>query len=69
MAGMFAGVLLTGSLFERISDFYSSTARGSFTLPELLGLPYGLVVAGIVFVAIGGFRMADALERRFAAAG
>jgi hypothetical protein len=66
MGGMFAGVLATGFLFDRISAFYSSTARGPLTLPDLLGVPYGVVVSGIVLIALGSFRLSEALERRSA---
>ena len=67
--GMFAGVLVTGVLFDRLADFYSSTPRGAFTLPELLGVSYGIVVFAIVILALAGFRVAEALERRFGGAG
>jgi hypothetical protein len=67
--GMFAGVLVTGVLFDRLADFYSSTPRGAFTLPELLGVSYGIVVFAIVILALAGFRVAEALERKFGGAG
>jgi hypothetical protein len=66
MGGMLAGVFATGILFDRIAVFYSSTARGGLTLPDLLGASHGVVVCGIVLVALAGFRLAEALERRFA---
>ena len=66
MGGMLAGVFATGILFDRISAFYSSTARGAVTLPDLLGVSYGVVVCGIVLVALAGFRLSEVLERRFA---
>ena len=66
MGGMLAGVFATGILFDRISAFYSSTARGAVTLPDLLGVSYGVVVFGVVLVALAGFRLSEALERRFA---
>jgi len=65
MSGMFSGVLLTGLVFDPLQRFYVSTARGSLTLPQLLHLPYGVVVAGVVCVAIVGFRVAEAVEARF----
>lgn len=65
VAGMFAGVLGMGLLFDRFKSFYDSTARGAFTLPELLHVSYGVAVFGIVLVALAGFRVAEALERRF----
>lgn len=64
--GMFAGVLSMGILFDKFSAFYDSTARGAYTLPQLLHVSYGVVVFGIVVVAIAGFHGAEALERRTA---
>ena len=64
IAGMFSGVLLTGLLFTPLEHFYVSTARGSLTLPEVLHIPYGVVVACIVCVAFVGFRVAEAVEAR-----
>jgi uncharacterized membrane protein YedE/YeeE len=62
--GMFAGVLVTGLAFRSLQRFYESTARGSVTLPDLLHVPYGVVVAAIVVIALLGFRGAEWLEAR-----
>ena len=66
VVGMFAGVLVTGIFFRPLQSFYESTPRGAFTLPQLLGVGEGIVVLGIVLMAIAGFRGAEALERRAA---
>lgn len=66
MAGMFSGVLLTGLAFKPLEHFYTSTARGSLTLPQLFHVPYGVAVAAIVCIAVVGFRIADAVEARSA---
>jgi uncharacterized membrane protein YedE/YeeE len=63
--GMFAGVMVTGLAFERLASFYNSTARGALTIPDVTGVSYGVVVFAIVLLAIAGFRVAEALERRF----
>lgn len=63
--GMFAGVLGMGVFFDRFKWFYDSTARGSFTLPQMLNVSYGVVVFGVVVVALACFRGAEAIERRF----
>jgi uncharacterized membrane protein YedE/YeeE len=65
VAGMLAGVLGTGILFARLATFYASTPRGAFTLPEAIGVSYGVVVFGIVVVALAGFQVAESLEKRF----
>ncbi len=65
VGGMFAGVLAVGLLFDKLSNFYASTPRGSFTIPDATGLSYGAVVFAIVLLAIAGFRVAERLEKRF----
>jgi hypothetical protein len=64
VAGMFSGVLATGLGFAALLPLYESTARGPLTLPEILHVPYGVVVALVVAVALLGFRGAEWLERR-----
>ncbi len=61
---MFAGVLATGLAFAPLGHFYESTARGSLTLPDLLHVPYGVVVAAVVAMALIAFQFAGRLERR-----
>jgi uncharacterized protein len=62
--GMFAGVLITGLAFGPLQDFYESTSRGSLTLPEVLHVPYGAVVFGIMLMALLGFHAAHWWESR-----
>lgn len=64
--GMWTGVLATGLFYPALKSFYERTPRGAFTLPELLHLPYGLVVLGAVLVALAGFRGAEHIEARSA---
>ena len=59
MLGMFAGVLLTGLQFGAIRNFYDSTARGAWTLPQMLHVPYGVVVCGVVLMALAVFRLSE----------
>jgi uncharacterized protein len=59
VAGLFAGVLLTP-----LGGFYESTSRGAWTLPELLHVPYGVVVLAVVLLALAGFAVAERIERR-----
>lgn len=68
LLGMLAGVLVTGLSFGWLASFYDSTPRGTYTLPQLLGLPEGVIVFAVVVLALVGFRAAEALERRFARA-
>jgi uncharacterized protein len=64
VAGLFAGVLITGLAFVPLQAFYESTSRGSLTLPELLHVPYGVVVCAIVVMALLAFRAAQWWESR-----
>jgi uncharacterized protein len=69
VAGMFSGVLLTGFAFAPLQRFYEAGGGRTWTLPELLHLPYGLVVLGVVLVAIAGFAVTGRLERGAGATG
>ena len=60
--GLFAGVLIAGLLWPWIAGFADSTARGAFTLPQLTGLPYGVVVAGITVLGIAVFAGLERFE-------
>ncbi len=64
IAGMFAGVLFTGFASAPVRGFYESTPRGAWTLPELLHVPYGVVVFAVVLMALAGFAVAERIERR-----
>ena len=64
VVGLFVGVVLTGLAFPLISGFYKSTALGVLTLPRLTGLPYGVVVAGIVAMGVAAFCAIERFERR-----
>jgi uncharacterized membrane protein YedE/YeeE len=64
VAGMFAGVVATGLGFPLIERLYVSGARGAWTLPQLLHLPYGVVVFLVVLVALAGFAAAERIEAR-----
>jgi len=64
VAGMFTGVTATGLAFRALEPLYSSTPLGTLTLPQALHLPYGVVVALVVLVALGGFRGAEWIESR-----
>jgi uncharacterized membrane protein YedE/YeeE len=64
MAGVFTGVLAASLAAVPFRGLYESTPRGALTLPGLLDVPAGLVVAGIAAVALLGFRGVEWVERR-----
>lgn len=67
LLGIIAGIFLFGELFPLLSDFYYSTPMGQVTLPQLFGVPYGLLVFLVVLMALGGFVGAEWVEKKFAA--
>jgi uncharacterized membrane protein YedE/YeeE len=64
MIGMLAGVLAAGVALPTFQSFYLSTARGSLTLPRLLGIPEGIVILVVVGVALVAFGFTSRIERR-----
>lgn len=65
--GIFAGIFGVGELYPLVSGFYNSTDMGRLTLPQVTGLPYGLLVFAVVLMALGGFAGAEWVEKRMAA--
>lgn len=65
LIGMVAGIVFFGEIFPAINGFYSSTAMGKVTLPQLLNLSYGSVVFIVVLLALGGFAGAEWIEKKF----
>ncbi|RME50744.1 MAG: sulfurtransferase [Deltaproteobacteria bacterium] len=63
--GLFSGILAFGEIFPRIEGFFYTTPMGKVTLPEFFHLSHGLVLFLVVLVALGGFRLSEAVERRF----
>lgn len=63
MLGMLGGVLVSGLGLPPLRALYESTPRGALTIPQVLGLPYGVVVAGVVALALVAFRLLDRVER------
>ena len=65
--GILAGTLTFAGLFPWLQALYLAGSGGELTLPQFLGLPYGVVTAGVVVMALGGFYGASLIERRFGA--
>lgn len=62
--GLFAGVLVTGIGFAPLQGLYDATPRGALTVPDWLGVPYGVVVVAVVAIALAGFVAAERIESR-----
>jgi uncharacterized protein len=67
LLGIFCGTFVFGEMFPLIEGFYTSSAMGYITLPELVNLPYGLVVFVVALIAVGGFAGATWVEKAMAA--
>jgi hypothetical protein len=62
--GLFFGIFAFGETIDSfLQDFWNSSYMGRFTLPELLGLPTGVVVVGIIVAAVILFGLAEQVER------
>jgi uncharacterized protein len=66
--GIFAGTFVFGEAWSWIASLANASDLGRLTLPEVLHLPWGMVVFAVVLMAIGGFWGAAALERRYGGA-
>ncbi|HNW58676.1 MAG TPA: YeeE/YedE thiosulfate transporter family protein [bacterium] len=67
VGGLFGGILVFGEVFKLVEKFYVSTAMGKVTLPQLLHLPYGLMVFLVCVMALGAFAAAEWGEKKMAA--
>jgi hypothetical protein len=63
IGGMLAGVVLFNGAFPWIEHFYNSTPLGPIKFTDLLGLSPGVGVALITAIALGGFYLAERIER------
>ncbi len=61
--GIFAGTFVYAEVYPAIKGFVNADAMGQVTLPEVLGLPYGVVVFAVVVIAVVGFWGATKIER------
>ncbi|GIK54851.1 MAG: hypothetical protein BroJett015_05140 [Chloroflexota bacterium] len=63
--GVLFGIFLFGETVGLYDKWWNSSYMGRFTLPELLGLPTGVVVLAIIVMALGMFWAAEKLEQHF----
>ena len=63
--GVLAGIFLFGETVSNIAIFWNSSYMGRFTLPELFGLPTGVVVLLVVLMALVMFWGSEKLEQHF----
>jgi rhodanese-related sulfurtransferase len=63
VGGVFFGIFLFGETVQYFEEFWYSSYLGRVTLPEILGVPTGWVVLGVVLMALFMFWGAEQLER------
>lgn len=66
LLGIFAGILIFGEMFPLIAAFYTATPMGQVTLPQIMNIPYGVVVFAVILMAVGGFAGATWVEKTMA---
>jgi len=64
--GLFFGIFAFGEAFPWIAGFFNAAPMGQITLPQLLDIPYGVLVFFVVLIALGGFLLAEKIEKYFA---
>jgi hypothetical protein len=67
--GILGGSLVFAEAFPMLKGLYDAGELGTRTLPQALGVPYGVVVFAVVLMALGGFAGAEWVERRMARKG
>jgi len=63
--GAFFGIFVFGETVGWYDAFWHSTNMGRYTLPELFGVPTGVVVVGVTLMALGAFWAAEQAEGFF----
>jgi hypothetical protein len=66
IVGVVVGSFAFGLVYAPLEGFYKSGAMGSVTIAQATGLPFPVLAAGVVAMAIGCFLGAEKLETIFA---
>lgn len=61
--GVFFGIFLFGETVEHFETFYNSSYKGRYTIPQMFGTETGIVVLGVVVMALMAFFAAEMAER------
>ena len=64
VGGLLLGILAYGTAHPMVERFASSTPRGTFTLPQLIGVSHGATLLILILLALAAFRGAEWLESR-----
>ncbi|HIP70275.1 MAG TPA: sulfurtransferase, partial [Anaerolineae bacterium] len=63
--GVLTGIFLFGETVQYFAGFWNSSYMGRYTLPEMFGLPTGVVVLGVVLMALFMFWAGEKLEAKY----
>jgi hypothetical protein len=61
--GFAAGTLGFAVAFPLLKGLYAAGSLGARTLPQVLGIPHGVLAFGVVLMAVAGFAGATGVER------
>ncbi len=64
LLGFAVGVMVFTWSFPWVEGFYQSSSMGRLLLPEWLGVPAGVVVLGVVCIALGAFALTHVIDRK-----
>jgi uncharacterized membrane protein YedE/YeeE len=67
LGGFFVGLLFFFFTYDGVEGFYLSGERGRVLLPDALGVNPGVVVLGVVVIALGAFALTHVIDRKLAA--
>jgi hypothetical protein len=65
--GFAAGTAVFATFFPFLEALYTAGDLGTKTLPQVLGIPHGILVFAVVLMAVGGFAGASWVEKKMAA--
>jgi hypothetical protein len=65
LLGVFFGIFLFGETVEGFEEFWYSSDMGRFTLMELFDVSTGVIVLGVVIMALLAFLAGEQMERMF----
>lgn len=66
MLGFVLGLMAFFVAYPKLETFYLSSEKGRVLLPETLHVSAGVVVLGVVVMALGAFALTHVLDKRFA---
>lgn len=65
IGGMFLGIVIFAEAYPLLEPLYKGSFLGTPTLPQALGFKDGVVVLGIIVVALGMFWVGEWAEKKF----